>query len=128
MPTRCRLIKVAIPLVHVSSSAAAEEFYCGRLGFRREFAHRVDDAKPDPCYMGVTRDGVWLHVSSFSGDGISGGVVNLIVEDVDALHAELVKKGVRIDTGPVDQTWGNREIYVKDADGNSIRFICPSGG
>src|SRR5882762_8482637 len=86
------LLKVAIPLVHVSSSAAAEEFYCGRLGFRREFAHRVDDAKPDPCYMGVTRDGVWLHVSSFSGDGISGGVVNLIVEDVDALHAELVKK------------------------------------
>jgi uncharacterized glyoxalase superfamily protein PhnB len=77
--------------------------------------------------MGLTRDGVWLHVSSFSGDGISGGVVNLIVEDVDALHVELVEKGVRIDTGPVDQSWGNREMYVKDADGNSIRFIRPRG-
>jgi len=33
------LIKVAIPLVHVSNSVAAEEFYCGRLGFRLEFAH-----------------------------------------------------------------------------------------
>jgi len=73
--------------------------------------------------MGLTRDGVWLHVSSFSGDGISGGAVNLIVEDVDALHAEFVEQGVRIDTGPVDQTWGSREMYVKDADGNSIRFI-----
>jgi len=59
--------------------------------------------------MGMTRDGVWLHVSSFSGDGILGGVVNLIVEDVDALHAELVKKGVRIDTGPVDQTWATEK-------------------
>jgi len=88
-----------------------------------EFAHRFDDAKADPCYMGVSRDGVWLHVSSFSGDGISGGVVNLIVEDVDALHAEFVAKGIRIDAGPVDQTWGSREMYVKDADGNSIRFI-----
>ena len=117
------MIKLAIPLVHVSDSAAAEDFYCRRLGFRREFAYRVDDAKPDPCFMGLTRDGVWLHVSSFSGDGVAGGVVGLIVEDVDAVHAELVAKGVRIDTGPVDQTWGTREMYVKDADGNSIRFI-----
>jgi len=117
------LLKLAIPVLHVSNSIAAEEFYCKRLGFRREFAHRVDDAKSDPCYMGLTRDGVWLHVSSFSGDGIPGGAVNLIVDDVDALHAELVEKGVRIDTGPVDQTWGTREVYVKDADGNSIRFI-----
>jgi uncharacterized glyoxalase superfamily protein PhnB len=117
------LFKLAIPLLHVSNSAAAEEFYCRRLGFRREFAHRGDEAKADPCYMGLTRDGVWLHVSSFSGDGISGGVVNLIVEDVDALHVELVAQGVRIDSGPVDQTWGSREMYVKDGDGNSIRFI-----
>jgi len=119
------MLKLAIPLVHVSNSTAAEDFYCNRLGFRREFAHRVDEAKADPCYMGVTRDGVWLHVSSFSGDGVSGGVVNLIVEDVDALHAELVARGVRIDTGPVEQTWGTREMYVKDADGNCIRFIEP---
>jgi uncharacterized glyoxalase superfamily protein PhnB len=117
------LIKVAIPLVHVSNSAAAQAFYCERLGFRREFAHRGDEAKADPCYMGVSRDGVWLHVSSFSGDGVAGGVVNLIVEDVDALHAEFVKKGVPIAVGPVDQTWGTREMYVKDADGNCVRFI-----
>jgi uncharacterized glyoxalase superfamily protein PhnB len=117
------LFKLAIPLLHVSSAATAEEFYCKRLGFGREFAHRGDEAKADPCYMGVSRDGVWLHVSSFSGDGISGGVVNLIVENVDALHAELVEKGVRIDTGPVDQTLGSREMYVKDADGNCVRFI-----
>ena len=73
--------------------------------------------------MGLTRDGVWLHLSSFSGDGVSGGVVNLLVEDGDALHAEFLAKGVQIDAGPVDQTWGTREMYVKDADGNSIRFI-----
>jgi uncharacterized glyoxalase superfamily protein PhnB len=119
------VLKLAIPLVHVSNTAAAEEFYCARLGFRREFAHRGDEAKPDPCYMGIERDGVWLHTSSFSGDGVSGGVVNLIVENVDALHAEFVAKGVQIDVEPVDQTWGTREMYVKDADGNCIRFIQP---
>ncbi|PYS76197.1 MAG: hypothetical protein DMF66_16015 [Acidobacteria bacterium] len=121
------MFRLAIPVLHVSSSAAAEEFYCDRLGFSRQFAHRLDEAEPDPCYMGLTRDGVRLHASSFPGDGVSGGVVFLLVEDVDALHEELVAKGVPIDTGPIDQTWGKREMYVKDADGNSIRFIHGGG-
>ncbi len=103
------MFKLAIPVMHVHSSIAAEAFYCRRLGFRREFAYRVDESKPDPCYMGLVP-------------------VRFEVDDVDALHAELVEKGVRIDTGPVDQTWGTREMYVKDADGNSIRFICPIDG
>ncbi|MFI5126314.1 MAG: glyoxalase superfamily protein, partial [Candidatus Acidiferrales bacterium] len=51
------MLKAAIPLVHVSNAAAAEEFYCNRLGFQREFAHRAHDAQPDPCYMGISRDG-----------------------------------------------------------------------
>jgi uncharacterized glyoxalase superfamily protein PhnB len=119
------MLKMAVPLVHVSNVAAAEEFYCTRLGFRREFAHRANESLPDPCYMGVSRDGIWMHVSSFSGDGVSGGVVNLIVDNVDALHTEFVAKGVRIALKPVDQTWGTREMYVKDADGNCIRFIQP---
>jgi len=110
------------PVLHVSNSMAAEDFYCKRLGFRREFAHRVDDAKADPCYMGLTRDGVWLHVSSFSGDGFRVAAVNLIVEDVDTLHEELVEKGVRIDTGLSTKPGYQRNV-CKDADGNSIRFI-----
>ena len=119
------MLKLAIPLLHVSKSAAAESFFCNQLGFRREFAHCAGEGGSDPCYVGLTRDGVWLHLSSFSGDGIAGGVVNLIVDDVDALQAELAAKGVGIDTGPVDQTWGTREMYVKDVDGNSVRFIQP---
>jgi uncharacterized glyoxalase superfamily protein PhnB len=100
------MLRLAIPVLHVSNSAMAEDFYCRQLGFRRNFAHRSDETKKDPCYMALTRDGLWLHVSSFSGDGVPGVVVNFVVDDVDALHAELVGKGVSIDTGPVDQTWG----------------------
>ena len=122
------MFKLAIPVLRVSSSAAAEDFYCNRLGFRRHFAYRVDEAKPDPCYMGLARDDAWLHVSSFPGDGISGAVVYLLVDDVDGLHEELLRKNVRINLEPTDQTWGNREMYVNDLDGNSIRFIRQSGG
>jgi uncharacterized glyoxalase superfamily protein PhnB len=116
------MIKSATPLLHVSNSAAAQKFYCDRLGFRLEFAHCSDESLPDPCYMGISRDGVWIIVSSFSGDGVAGGVVNFVVDDVDALHDEFVGKDVKIDLAPTDQTWGTREMYVKDADGNSLRF------
>jgi len=117
------MLKLAISVLHVSDSVAAEDFYCNRLGFRRQFAHRVDVTKLNPCYMGLSRDGVSLHVSSFSGDGVSGGVVFLLVDDLDGLHAELVAKGVPIALEPTDQSWGNREMHIKDADGNSIRFV-----
>ena len=119
------MLKLAIPLLHVSDSATAEHFYCGQLGFHLEFAHRPEGVNLGPCYLGIRRDGVWLHLSSFSGDGVAGGVANLIVDDVDALHREFAAKGVAIDVGPVDQSWGNREMYVRDADRNSVRFIQP---
>ena len=122
------MFKFAIPVLHVSSAAQAEEFYCNRLGFRQGFAYRFDDAQADPCYMGLTRDGVRLHVSSFSDDAVPGGVVFLVVEDVDALHEELKAKGVAIDLEPTDQSWGNREMYVHDPDGNSIRFVDAGKG
>ena len=120
------MFKFAIPVLHVSSSAAAEEFYCDQLGFKQAFAYRPFDGA-DPCYMGLTRDNVELHVSSFSGDGVVGGIVFLGVEDVDALHKELKARGIVIDLEPTDQSWGNREMYVHDPDGNSIRFVHRGG-
>jgi uncharacterized glyoxalase superfamily protein PhnB len=117
------MFRSLIPILHVSNAAAAVEFYCNRLGFSQRFAYRFDDAQPDPCYMGLERDEVRLHVSSFSGDGAAGGAVFLVVEDLDALHAELKAKGVTIDMEPTNQSWGNREMYVHDPDGNSIRFV-----
>jgi len=118
------MIRRAIPLLHVSNAAAAVDFYSNGLGFQLEFAHRPDGVETDPCYMGLSRDGVWINLSSFSGDGVVGGVINLMVDDVDTLHEEFVAKSVSIDSGPVDQTWGSREMYVKDGDGNCLRFIA----
>jgi uncharacterized glyoxalase superfamily protein PhnB len=118
------MIRRAIPLLHVSSSAAAIDFYCHGLGFQLEFQHRPEGVTGDPCYMGITRNGVWIHLSSFSGDGVAGGVANLIVNDVDELYGEFTARQVPIDVPPVNQTWGSREMYVKDADKNCLRFIA----
>jgi catechol 2,3-dioxygenase-like lactoylglutathione lyase family enzyme len=109
----------------MTNADATEAFYCGQLGFRREFQVAASETKRDPCYMGVSRDDAVLHLSSHAGDGVIGGVVCFMSDDVDALHAEFVGKGVRIHIAPVDQTWGLRELYVKDPDGNSVRFGAP---
>ena len=50
-------------------------------------------------------------------------MVFLVVKDVDQLHEELKAKGIAIELEPTDQSWGNREMYISDPDGNSIRFV-----
>jgi catechol 2,3-dioxygenase-like lactoylglutathione lyase family enzyme len=121
------LLKQAIPVLHITNADASEAFYCGLLGFRREFQVPASETNRDPCYMGVSRDGAVVYLSSHAGDGVSGGAVYFLSDDVDALHAEFVAKNVRIHIAPVDQTWGMRELYVRDPDGNSVRFGAPLG-
>jgi uncharacterized glyoxalase superfamily protein PhnB len=116
------MIKQAVPLLHVSNAVEAQKFYLQRLGFKLEFANGPRGGDGDPCYFGISRDGVWIILSSFSGDGVAGGVVNLLADNVDELYAEFVAAGVRIDLPPFDQSWGTRELYVKDGDGNCLRF------
>jgi len=118
------MLKTAIPVLHVSSSTAGEAFYCTKLGFRVESVYRPTEAQ-DPCYMSLVRDGATLHLSSFRDDGVPGSLVYLVVDDVDGLHRELLGRDVPIDLSPTDQSWGNREMYVRDSDRNKIAFVCP---
>src|ERR1700679_2175786 len=110
------MIRQAIPVLHNTNGDAAEAFYCGPLGFQRDFQVAASEASRDPCYLGLSRDGAVLHLSSHAGDGVVGGVVYFQCDDVDALHAEFVSKNVPIHIAPVDQTWGVRELYVRDPD------------
>jgi hypothetical protein len=43
------LLKLTVPVLHVSNSRRAEAFYCAELGFRCEYAHRPS-GRDDPCY------------------------------------------------------------------------------
>ncbi len=122
------MLKRVIPVLHVRDAAVAAEFYCRLLGFRLDSDSAVDTPPRDPCYLGLVQDGAVLHLSSHAGDGVVGGVVYLLVDDVDALHADLRGNGVRIHLEPTDQTWGMREMYVRDPDGNTVRFGTPMAG
>src|ERR1700748_744108 len=116
-------LMAAIPVIRVTHPVAAAAFYCDKLGFRQVFAYRPDSSREDPCYMGLSRESVLIHVSSFEANGPTGTSAAFIVDDVDALHTEFLSRDVPIHMPPTDQTWGNREMYVRDPDDNRLAFI-----
>ena len=53
------------------------------------------------------------------------GAVSIFVDDIDALHADLVRRGARVMSEPSDQNYGIRDFDVTDLDGNMIYFGMP---
>lgn len=47
-------------------------------------------------------------------------VVYFECDDLDQTVAELEQRGVKLDSGPQDQSWLWREAYLRDPDGNVI--------
>jgi uncharacterized glyoxalase superfamily protein PhnB len=77
----------------------------------------------------LTRAGDALFLSTGSGDGEFGQAVVVTTEDVDSLFQTFLARGLvpparesPVHHGPVNQTWGTREFYVDDPDGNTLRF------
>lgn len=46
----------------------------------------------------------------------------ILVDDLDAYHAEIAPQGVEILSGPADKPWGMREMAVRTPDGHRVMF------
>jgi catechol 2,3-dioxygenase-like lactoylglutathione lyase family enzyme len=119
-----------VPILSVSDLPTALDFYA-RLGFVVDFQYA---AGPDgPWYAGVSLDGHQIHLSTFGGDSMRGAATYFYVDDIDALHQRFIARGLKtpgkpdspVEQAPVDQSWGMREFYVRDPDGNALRFGTP---
>ncbi len=117
-----------IPTVRCSTLDKALPFYTGVLDFT--LAGRWPE-HGDPGFAVLTREGAEMHLSSHGGDGQFGQAVAVIIPDADALFAMFKQRGLDashkpqspVHQGPTDQSWGTREFYADDPDGNTIRFI-----
>jgi catechol 2,3-dioxygenase-like lactoylglutathione lyase family enzyme len=118
-----------IPTVRCRSMKTSLAFYTGVLDFERVDG---DDDLDDPSFSALARDGDPLYLSSHRGDGEFGQAVVVTTTDVDALFRRFRERGLRtsgnpdapemVHEGPIDQSWGTREFYVDDPDGNTLRF------
>jgi len=106
-----------IPTVRCRNLRRSLAFYTHVL----DFHHSTDGGEP--------QDDGFAMLSTGTGDGEFGQAIVVMVEDVDGLFQKFLSRGlVRPDKegpvhqGPTDQSWGTREFYVDDPDGNTLRF------
>src|SRR6516165_752466 len=73
----------------------------------------------------MDRDVVRLLLIARSERHTGIGSCYVYVRDADALHAELVAKGARVQGEPVSRPWGLRDFQILDLEGNRITFGQP---
>ena len=110
----------------VEDVVVAAEYYHDKLGF--EFSYFAENPRH---YAYVNRDDVWIHFACFHGarprpnsEVVPPDMfdVYIYVDDVDALHEELVERGADLLHGPADQAYGCREIRARDPHGYILAF------
>ena len=117
-----------IPTVRCQNMRRSLSFYTDVLGFERVDG---DDELDDPCFCVLSRAGDRIFLSSHRGDGGYGQAIVVQTDDVDGEYQNLRRHGLRtpgdpaspVHEAPIDQTWGTREFYVDDPDGNTLRFV-----
>ena len=118
-----------IPTVRCRRMEASITFYTKVLDFEW---FDGDDDNSDPSFSILMREGHSLILSSHKGDGTFGQAIVVQTDDVEALFRKFRTRGLKtpgnpdaskeVHEGPIDQSWGTREFYVKDPDGNTLRF------
>jgi catechol 2,3-dioxygenase-like lactoylglutathione lyase family enzyme len=119
-----------IPTIRCRNMKRSLAFYTEELGFVQIDG---DDTVDDPSFSILARDGNQVFLSSHGGDGAFGQAIAITTDDVDAEFRKLRERGLvtpgnpdapkQVHEGPIDQTWGTREFYVDDPDGNTLRFM-----
>jgi catechol 2,3-dioxygenase-like lactoylglutathione lyase family enzyme len=99
-----------------------KRFYVDWLGFTLDWQDGDGDG---PVFMHVSLDDVHLNLSSHHGDGTPGAVVLIVVDDIAALHAELLAKDYPFMRPGIEPRGPGREVTVLDPASNQIRFFQP---
>lgn len=118
-----------VPTLRCKDMRESLSFYTTILDFH--LMETWPESATIPSYSILVRENAELHLSTYSGDGRFGGVVSILIPDVDNLFLKFLGRGLvtpdkhnsPVHQGPVDQTWGTREFYVDDPNDNTIRFV-----
>jgi catechol 2,3-dioxygenase-like lactoylglutathione lyase family enzyme len=122
-----------IPMLRCRDMQTSVAFYTRVLDFERIDA---DDDPAEYDFITLGRGGDQLALAR--DDGVFGTVVVVTTSDVDDVFRQFRQRGLQtpgnpdaptlVHEGPIDQTWGTREFYVEDPDGNTLRFTqTPTG-
>ncbi len=119
-----------IPIIKCRDMERSISFYTGVL----DFELKDPNSSAKDLVVDLIKEEAEIQLSVLGGDSEFGIAVNVRVDDVDELFKKYVergldtsnKKGSPVHLGPINQSWGMREFYVTDPDGNTLRFGIPA--
>jgi catechol 2,3-dioxygenase-like lactoylglutathione lyase family enzyme len=116
-----------IPIFACKDMEKSLDFYVGTLDF--ELVGNWPEMG-SPSFSIIQHEGVELHLSTYSGDGVFGSVAAIVVTNLESLFQKYISKGLQpakpespVHNWPTVQTWGTIEFYIDDPSGNTLRFI-----
>ena len=115
-----------VPIFRCTDMRKAIAFYTSVLDFRLYDG----DSENDVVVTLVNADAA-LTLTTLEGDQKIGIAANVLVTGIDDLFKKYKSRGLDTSTrqhspvhqSPIDQSWGSREFYVTDDDGNTLRFV-----
>jgi len=111
-------MRLELVIIPVTDTERAKAFYVDQVGFHADHDHRVNEQLR---FVQLTPPGSACSIAFGEGiaEGEPGSVKGLqvVVDDADAIHAELQGRGVEV-SDVEDLAWG-RFVYFSDPDGNS---------
>ena len=118
-----------IPLFKCRDMKKAIAFYTGILDFKLKY----ENTSAEDWVVDLINEDIEIQLTTLQSDSLFGSVVNIHVDEVDGLFKKYLergldiskKKGSPVHLGPTDQSWGMREFYITDIDGNTLRFGVP---
>ncbi len=119
------------PFIKCSDIKESLTFYTTVLDFKVAQAPDPDPESFMSMYALLQRNEHHLHLSQHAGDGVFGNVIYIQVNDIHEKYTEFLNNGLKrqeksgLTMELTEQTWGMKEFYVTDPDGNRIRFGQP---
>lgn len=124
---------LAAPILGVRDVRRSAEYYRDVLGFQLAPDGVIQPAAEEPggVYAIVTRPGVAIHLQIRRGEelqrtrGAFERDVYVYVDDVDAVHQEMQRRGAEIVQEPRLAPYGIRELEIVDLNGYRLTFGQP---
>jgi len=115
-----------IPLFKVTDMRVAIRHYTQVL----DFVMTCPGDSLDSPVIDLGHEETELQITTSENDRLFGSVIYVWVTGIDDVFDKYRLRGLDtsahhnspVHQGPVNQTWGRREFYVTDADGNTLRF------
>jgi predicted enzyme related to lactoylglutathione lyase len=113
-----------VPDIQSENLEASREFYVGLFGFTVAM-----DMGWIMTFASPTNPTAQLTVLRHDASSRLVAQLTIQVADVDAIHAEAVRRGMPVVYPLTDEPWGVRRFFVRDPNGVVINVMChrPSG-